>query len=210
MLTKEAKEVLVNLADDLDNRGFGEEATMVDSVIQQDSGLEALIVSLNADLALEYSAMLQYIQHAAVVDGAEFDSVRKELNTHADEEHDHAVEIADKINFLGGIPTTNVGPIKTSPEAPEMLMQDAEGEKDAIRRYKERIEQATALKEFGIVEMLQKVLAKEEEHLNDLVTTLGIKTVEVSVSEGVATSPPAPLPVEGTPTTVPMSIITPA
>jgi bacterioferritin len=66
---------------------------------------ETLIGLLNNDLALEYSAAIQYIQHAAVMTGAQFGDVIKELKIHANEEIQHAVILADQIDFLGGVPT---------------------------------------------------------------------------------------------------------
>ena len=38
-----------------------------------------LIAELNNDLAKEYSALIQYVQHQAVITGPEYDSIRKEL-----------------------------------------------------------------------------------------------------------------------------------
>ena len=42
---------------------------------------ENLIELLNKDLALEYSAAIQYIQHAAVMTGAQFGDIIKDINS---------------------------------------------------------------------------------------------------------------------------------
>lgn len=66
-----------------------------------------------------------------------------------------------------------VGEIKTSPDNVKMLEQDLDGEEDAIRRYKIRIEQAEQLKEFALAQQLRTILATEQEHAMDLTQALG-------------------------------------
>jgi bacterioferritin len=135
--------------------------------------VDKLIELLNKDLALEYSAAIQCIQHAAVMTGAQYGDVIKELKLHANEEIGHAIILADQIDFLGGVPTVDVGGIKTSKDNVEMLEQDLEGEEDAIARYKSRIEQAEELKEFALAQQLRNILAVEQEHAMDLKQALG-------------------------------------
>ena len=134
---------------------------------------EELINLLNHDLELEYSAAIQYINHAAVMTGAQYGDIIKELKVHANEEIQHALILADQIDFLGGKPSVNVGQIKTSDDNEEMLQQDLDGEEDAIRRYKFRIEQAEELKEFALAQQLRAILATEQEHAMDLRQALG-------------------------------------
>ncbi len=134
---------------------------------------EKLVEFLNKDLALEYSAAIQYIQHAAVMSGAQFGDIIKELKIHANEEVGHAMILADQIDFLGGVPTVDVGEIKTASENIKMLQDDLAGEQDAISRYKLRIEQAESLKEFALAQQLRNILATEQEHAMDLTQALG-------------------------------------
>jgi bacterioferritin len=54
-----------------------------------------------------------------------------------------------------------------------MLRQDLDGEEDAIRRYKTRVEQAEQLKEFALAQQLRAILAMEQEHAMDLKQALG-------------------------------------
>ena len=133
---------------------------------------EELLDRLNADLAWEYAAMIQYVQHASVITGAEYESTIAELLVHANEEMQHAINLSDQIDFLGGVPAVDVQTIKTSGESKEMLEQDLAGELDAIERYKERIAQAEALREYGLRRVLEDILIMEEEHARDLMTVL--------------------------------------
>ncbi|MHC4331041.1 MAG: ferritin-like domain-containing protein [Planctomycetota bacterium] len=124
-------------------------------------------------MKMEYSAAIQYINHGAVMTGAAYGDIIKELKIHANEEIQHAMVLADQIDYLRGSPTVVVGKIRTSEENDEMLRQDLDGEEDAIKRYKIRIEQAEQLKEFALAQQLRNILATEQEHAMDLRQALG-------------------------------------
>ncbi|MBT4335690.1 ferritin-like domain-containing protein [bacterium] len=133
---------------------------------------EELIKLLNEDLAKEFAAAVQYIQHAATITGAKYQSIQKELVIHATEEMEHANQLAIQIDFLGGVPTTDVDTRYTSDDSEEMLKQDLTGEKGAIARYKTRVKQANELGEYGLENVLKNILSMEEEHQQDLETAL--------------------------------------
>jgi bacterioferritin len=63
--------------------------------------------------------------------------------------------------------------IKTAGDSQTMLEQDLAGELHAIERYKERIAEAEALREYGLRRVLEDILIMEEEHARDLMTVLG-------------------------------------
>lgn len=133
---------------------------------------QELIKELNKDLEWEYAAAIQYVQHAAMITGPEYDSISKELIIHSQEEMQHAVSVSEQIAFLGGVPTIDVERRDVSEDSKVMLEQDLWGEDNAIERYKERIGQAEALKEYGLRRMLEDILIMEEEHKRDLMTVL--------------------------------------
>ncbi|MDH5542923.1 MAG: ferritin-like domain-containing protein [Nitrospinota bacterium] len=131
-----------------------------------------LLAKLNKDLEWEYAACIQYIQHASVITGAKFESIKKELLIHAQEEMQHAISLADQIDYLGGTPSVNVEKIETSANSVELLKQDLMGEKQAIASYKERIAEAESLKEYGLRRALEDILIQEEEHERDIKSAL--------------------------------------
>jgi bacterioferritin len=131
-----------------------------------------LIDLLNKDLAKEFSALIQYVQHAAVITGPEYDAIAAELTVHSNEEHLHALTLSNQIDFLGGVPAVDVGDIHVSRDSKTMLEQDLEGELDAIARYRERIAQAEMLQEYGLRRALEDILIVEEEHARDLQSAL--------------------------------------
>jgi len=134
---------------------------------------DAMLANLNKDLEWEYQALVQYIQHAALIVGAAYGDIQKELLIHATEEHAHAVSLAEQIAYLGGFPTVEVERRETSPEVVTMLEQDLAGEKYAVQRYKERIQQAEEMQEYGLRRALEDILIMEEEHVRDLTAALG-------------------------------------
>jgi bacterioferritin len=134
---------------------------------------EKLVEKLNNDLALEYTAAIQYVQHSGVITGAAYMSIRKELVAHANEELQHAITLADQVNYLGGVPTVKVYNPQVSPENIKMLEQDLAGEEDAVKRYIERISEAEELKLFHLSQQLRDILVTEQEHAKDLIEALG-------------------------------------
>lgn len=134
---------------------------------------EAFIENLNRDLADEFGAAVQYVQHAAMMTGPEYDAIGKELIVHSNEEMMHAVSLSNMICDLGGVPGVDVSERHVSDESREMLEQDLRGEEAAIAGYKERIAQAESLGEYGIRRLLEDILMMEEEHRRDIMSSLG-------------------------------------
>ncbi len=132
-----------------------------------------LIEELNKDLEWEYAAAVQYVQHASMITGPQYEGIKKELLVHANEEMAHAVMVSEQITFLGGVPTIDVERREIAEDAKTMLTQDLWGEDNAITRYKERIRQAEELQEYGLRRVLEDILIQEEEHKRDLQDALG-------------------------------------
>src|SRR5438270_13166418 len=85
-----------------------------------------LIDMLNEDLSREYQAIIAYVNYSQVLKGAQYMDIASELEKHAAEELDHALKVADQIDYLGGMPTVTPKPVKTSDKADEMLRFDVE------------------------------------------------------------------------------------
>jgi len=128
---------------------------------------------LNKDLAWEYTAIIQYTQHAGVITGAQYMTIKKEMIVHAQEELAHATILSDQLSFLGGTPCVDVYKVGVSPDNIKMLEQDLAGEEDAIKRYTERIAQAEELNLYHLAQNLRNILAMEQEHAMDLQEALG-------------------------------------
>jgi bacterioferritin len=136
---------------------------------------QELIEALNGDLSREYQAIIAYINYSQVLKGAEYMNIAKELEVHAGEELSHALQIAKQIDYLGGMPTVQPEPVKTSSKAKDMLKFDLDNELQTISHYRNRIRQAESLGEFALCEVLRQITKQEQEHAIDLATALGIE-----------------------------------
>ena len=129
---------------------------------------------LNTDLAAEYQAIIAYTVYSQTMKGAKYLHIAQELEKHASEELSHALQIAKQIDYFNGTPVVQPKEVKLSDKPEEMLRFDLENEKRTILNYRERIRQAEAMGEFGLSEVLRKIIAQEQEHLTDLADALGI------------------------------------
>jgi len=134
---------------------------------------EKLIEQLNEDLSREYQAIISYVVYSQVLKGAEFMNIAAELAKHAAEELGHALVVSNQIDYLGGMPTVQSKPVRTSENARDMLRFDLESEVDTIRNYRERVGQCEELGEFAIAEHIRDILIDEQDHLIALATALG-------------------------------------
>ena len=139
-----------------------------------------MIRLLNEDLAREFQAVIAYTVYSQTMKGAKFQAIAGELKQHAGEELDHAMQIAKQIDYFNGTPTNKPEPVKMSDKAEDMLRFDLENEKTTIINYRQRIRQADAMGEFGLGEVLRKIIAQEQEHLTDLADALGIDNPKIS------------------------------
>ena len=141
---------------------------------------EALVRLLNEDLAREYQAIIAYVIYSQVLKGAQYMNIAAELETHAQEELQHALIISKQIDYLGGMPTATALPVRTSEVAEEMLRFDLDNENETVRNYRKRVRQCEALGEYAVAEQIREILVQEQEHQIDLATALGIAVPNVS------------------------------
>jgi bacterioferritin len=150
----------------------------------KDEAVEQLIKALNEDLAREYQAIIAYTVYSNVLSGAKWMQIAKELKLHAAEELQHALIIADQIDYLGGMPTATPKEVKLSDKPEDMLQFDLDNETETIRNYRQRVKQAEALGHYALAEQLRTIISQEQEHQHDLATALGIDVPNV-LSQGV-------------------------
>jgi bacterioferritin len=136
---------------------------------------EQMVALLNDDLAREYQAIIAYVIYSKMIKGAAYTDIARELEAHAGEELDHALKIAQQIDYLGGTPTATPKPVKISEKAEDMLRFDLENERETVANYRQRIRQAEAMGEFGLSETLRRIIVQEQEHEIDLADALGIE-----------------------------------
>ncbi len=141
---------------------------------------QKLIDLLNEDLEREYQAIIAYVVYSQVLKGPEYMNIAEELAVHAGEELQHAITLANQIDYLGGMPKTTPKPVKTSDKAKDMLRFDLENENETIRNYRVRVKQCEELGEYAIAEHIREILVQEQEHQIDLATALGVDVPDVT------------------------------
>lgn len=146
---------------------------------KNEKAIKELVNALNEDLAREYQAIIAYTVYSNVLKGAPWMNIAGELKKHAAEELQHALIIADQIDYLGGMPTAVPKEVKLSEKPEEMLRFDLDNETTTIRNYRERVRQAEALGHYALAEQLRMIISQEQEHQHDLTTALGIDVPKV-------------------------------
>lgn len=139
----------------------------------------AVVKALNGALATEIVCVLRYKRHFFMSKGIEAQSVAAEFAQHATEELAHADLLAERIVQLGGAPDFSPAGLaarshaeyKEGKDLAEMIEEDLVAERIAIDSYGELIRYIGDDDPTTRV-MLEGILAKEEEHADDLSTLL--------------------------------------
>jgi bacterioferritin len=144
---------------------------------------------LNEALATELVCVLRYKFHYFMASGIHSQSVKAEFLEHANEEQMHADQLAERIKQLGGKPEMNPSILtehshseyREGTSLADMVREDLIAERIAIESYREMInffgdhDSTTRI-------MLEGILAKEEEHADDMADLLF--AVEPATGEG--------------------------
>ncbi len=125
-----------------------------------------LLDFLNKAIARELQVSIQYMwQHVQVtsLDGAVVESILRKV---AIAEMKHAEKLAERLDFLDGVPTTEPEPVFVGGSLLEMLTQDQQDEEEAINLYKQAIQEAAKEGDYTTRRLLEEILAEEEDHVN--------------------------------------------
>lgn len=141
--------------------------------------VDRVIDLLNTALATELVCVLRYRQHHFAAKGLDSEPVAAEFLEHSNEEQGHADQLATRIYQLGGEarmdPSSLLGrshsEYVTSRDLTEMIRENLVAERVAIASYTEMINWIGAA-DPTTRRVLENVLAKEEEHADDMLTFL--------------------------------------
>jgi bacterioferritin len=135
------------------------------------AGSKKMLEMLNNAIARELQVIVQYMWQHVLWSGVKGYAVKDGLKEIAVEEMKHAEIIAERLNYLGGIPTTKPAPIFVGETLKEMIDQDKKDEENAISMYKEIIALAEQEKDSVTKLMFENILSDEEDH-HDTFSTL--------------------------------------
>ncbi len=125
---------------------------------------EELKKLLNEAIARELQVSIQYMWQHVQWRGVKAFAVNEEFKKIAIEEMKHAEMIAERLFYLGGVPTTVPSPIFVGESLKDMLAQDAKDEENAIKLYKAIIEKAKSEGDTITAHLFVEILEDEEEH----------------------------------------------
>ena len=140
---------------------------------------EKVVKVLNEALATEIVCVLRYKRHHYMASGIHAQAVAAEFLEHANEEQAHADMIAARIVQLGGEPNYDPDGLTERSHSEyvegsslvDMIREDLVAERVAIDSYSQMI-RFIAERDSSTRVMLEKILAAEEEHAEDLANLL--------------------------------------
>jgi bacterioferritin len=141
--------------------------------------MKQTIEILQSVLATEIVCVLRYTMNAIVATGLSSEGVKAEFDEHAAEEQQHARQVAERINQLGGTPdispdglaTRSASQYSVGANLVGMIKENLIAERIACEHYRELI-RFFADKDPTTRVMMESILSKEEEHANDMLDLL--------------------------------------
>ncbi len=123
-----------------------------------------LIELLNKAIAREIGVSVQYMWQHVMAMGMKSPEVKDIFEDIAIEEMKHAEKIAERLFYLGGIPTAKPTPIIVGGSLENMVEKDLEAENEAIELYREIIDLAAEEEDSTTRLLFEEILTDEEEH----------------------------------------------
>lgn len=131
-----------------------------------------LLDLLNKAIARELQVTIQYMWQHVLWKGVEGFAVKDKLKSIAIAEMKHAEAIAERLAYLGGIPTTKPDPIFVGESLKEMIEKDKKDEESAIELYKNIIKKSMDEEDTTTKKLFEGILEDEEEHHDTFVGLL--------------------------------------
>lgn len=136
-------------------------------------GNEKIIENLNLLLADELTAINQYFVHSEMCANWDYERLHQAIRKRSIEEMKHAEELIERILYLEGIPIVNkLNKIEIGAVVEDQLRKDLAAEVNCVREYNKGIRLATELSDGGTRELLEKILADEEKHIDHIESQL--------------------------------------
>jgi bacterioferritin len=130
-----------------------------------------LLDLLNDGVAREIQVAIQYMWQHVQWGGVKGFATKDAFQSIAVAEMKHAEAIAERLYYLGGIPTTKPTPIFVGSTLKEMVAQDVKDEENAIILYKKIVDLSREENDETTNRLFREILQQEEDH-HDTFSTL--------------------------------------
>jgi len=127
-----------------------------------------LVKRLNDDLANEFGAIIQYLTYAAKATGPYRPQLSQFFLAEVGDEQLHAQFLANKVVALGGEPVTQPRAVPVAKTNREMLEAILAAEKKATEEYTQRVRDAEAFGDKGLVVQLEDMIRDESGHAEEV------------------------------------------
>lgn len=136
-------------------------------------GDKTVIEYLNKALRHEMTAVNQYWLHYRLLDDWGYGKLAKKQREESIEEMQHADMLVDRIIFLEGFPNMQeLDPLMIGQDIKEVLECDLKAEYSARELYIEARDVCREKKDYGSMDLFEKLIGDEEGHIDWLETQL--------------------------------------
>jgi bacterioferritin len=132
-------------------------------------GNEKVIGQLNAALGAELTAIVQYMTQSEMCNNWGYEQLGKRTKARAIEEMKHAEGLIERIIFLDGIPTVDVGlKPRLGTNVQQQMDINLEDEHNAVRQYNDAVKVCIDERDDGSRVLFEKMIQDEERHVDYL------------------------------------------
>lgn len=134
-----------------------------------------VIKHLNVILTNELTAINQYFLHARMCQAWGFEKIGGKIYKESIDEMKHAQSLIDRILFLEGVPNLQkLGTLNIGETVPEQLKSDLQMELSGHKDLKVAVKVCVDAEDHASRELLESIIASEEEHIDWLEAQLEI------------------------------------
>lgn len=141
---------------------------------------EKLLQLLEKAYVAELETIINYLSHSARLETFDGHDIGEELRQDVKNEQQHAQELAERIKILGGDPPqslqvgeqfnqTSLNETGEPTNVESVIDGVIEAEEEAIKLYKEIIEEAKENTDYGTVNLAEELLREEEKHRQEFI-----------------------------------------
>ena len=132
-------------------------------------GDQKVIEQLNAALGSELTAIVQYMTQSEMCHNWGYSKLGELTKARAIEEMKHAESLVERIIFLDGLPSVNVGlEPRLGSKVEEQMEIDLKDEQDAVRQYNDAAKVCANVGDGGSKALFDSMIGDEERHADFL------------------------------------------